>query len=296
MNQGPLFTVCICTYNDSGTIAEFFESVSQQLDEKYEIVVVDGGSNDGTREFLESQREALSVPMQVLDQRKTGLGRARQQCVEAANGTYLLEQVDADMRYADCFDSLLSFYLDYVNTEGPVQLLTRGMRITPKQLHEELGGWRPYPHGFQENELTRRFFRHGYLRLLDVKTAQHIDVEHDLETAIRWYVYNYREKFRSGLSPRYALSHLYESNLPIWRKVLDTGTIATTYLWARSKDRVETFNRNDPLAYEIDDRLYEGCESGAYDDIRLDAPPDVEENCFDADVPDKAYSYTDTSL
>lgn len=296
MSETPKFTVCICTYNDGETIEEFFESVSRQVDAEYEIVVVDGGSDDGTREYLETQQKALSVPMKILDQRGTGLGSARQQCVDAANGTYLLEQVDADMRYANCFDSLLSFYLEYVQIEGPVQLLTRGMRITPKKLHKELGGWRPYPHGFQENELTRRFFRHGYLRLLDVKTAQHIDAEYNLKTALRRYIYNYREKFRSGLSPRFALRYLFSSNLPVWRKCLDIGTIAATYLWASSKDKVDTFDSDDPLAYEIDRRLYEGCELGVYDDIRLEVPPNIEKVCFDDSVPDKAYSYTDTSL
>lgn len=296
MSASPRFTVCICTYNDGEMIADFFESVARQLDDRYEVVVVDGGSDDGTREYLQERRETLAGPMRVLDQRGTGLGRARQQCVEAASGDYLLEQVDADMVYADCFDSLLSFYLDRIDAEGPFQLLTHGLRVTPQQLHEELGGWRPYPHGFQENELTRRFFEHGSLRLLDVRPAKHLDAEYDFSTAVRRFLYNYREKFRSGLSPWYALRHLYGSDLAAWRKLADTGIIAATYVWARTKDSVDTFDPDDPLAYEIDRRLYEGCERGIYDDIRLEAPEEVEDDCFDESDPDKVYSYTGQSL
>ena len=296
MPDDPLFTVCVCTYNDGDTISEFFGSVTEQLDDRYEVVVVDGGSDDGTREHIESVSDELPIPVRTFDQRGTGLGDARQQCVENAEGTYLLEQVDADMIYAECFDSLLSFYLDRVSEEGPFQLLTRGLRITPRELHDELGGWRPYPHGFQENELTRRFFRHGYLRLMDVKTARHVDTEYDFETAVRRYLYNHREKFRSGLSPAYALTHLYGSDLPVWRKVLDTGTIGATYLWALTEDTVSTFDSNDPLAYEIDRRLYEGCEDGTYEDIRLQPPDAVESACFERSNDEKVYSYTSASL
>ncbi|QRV13992.1 glycosyltransferase [Haloterrigena salifodinae] len=290
------FTVCLCTYNNGDTIDEFFESVVKQLDDLYEIVVVDGGSSDGTREYLEAQQEKIAVPMKILEQRGTGLGRARQQCVENAEGTYLLEQVDADMIYADCFEPLFSFYLERVEDEGPFQLLTNGLRVTPHHLHEEFGGWRPYPHGFQENELTRRFFRHGRLRLMDVKVAKHVDTDYDFSTAVRRFLYNYREKFRSGLSPLYALKHLYVSNLPIWRKAFDTMIIPLVYLWANTKDQVATFDRNDPLAYEIDRRLYEGCAKDEYDDIRIEPTESIEEACFDQSEQEKVYSYTNSSL
>lgn len=296
MSQEPQFTVCVCTYNDGNTITGFFESVAEQVDDRYEIVVIDGGSDDGTREYLETQAEEVNVPMRIRDQTGTGLGQARQQAVEEARGTYLLEQVDADMIYANCLDLLLDFYLDCVDEDGPFQLLTHGLRVTPQSLHEELGGWRPYPHGFQENELTRRFFRHGYLLLLDVRTAKHVDSEFDFETAVRRYLYNYREKFRSGLSPSYAVRHLFASGLPVWRKVMDVWVIAATYVWALTEDSVDTFDPDDPLAYEIDRRLYAGCESGKYDDIRLEAPSDIVEACYEQSEQDKVYSYTDSSL
>jgi glycosyltransferase involved in cell wall biosynthesis len=295
MDDAPVFTVCICTYNDGDTIAPFFESIASQVDDRFEVVVVDGGSTDGTLEYLTDQRDDLPCPIRIEHQRGDGLGQARQQSVDAADGTYLLEQVDADMIYADCFEPLLSWYLDAVDTEGPFQLLTSGLRVTPKALHEQLGGWRPYPHGFQENELTRRFFRHGKLRLMNVRTAKHVDTEYDFETAVRRFLYNYREKFRSGLSPWYALRHTYASGLPVWRKLFDTGIVAATYLWARTKDRVGTFDPNDPLAFEIDRRLYEGCADGTYDDIRIDPPSAVEAACFDASMEDKVYSYTGSS-
>lgn len=291
-SNSPTFSVCLCTYNNVETIEPCLDSLLSQLDDRYELVVTDGGSDDGTLEYIQERKSESTVPIHIFSQDEPGLGFARQVCVDNAQGEYLLEQVDADMVFADCFEELVEFYLKKIEELGAFQLYTKGLRITPRHLHEELGGWRPFPHGFQENELTRRFFRHGYLRLMNVRVAKHLNPEFGFETAIRRYLYNYREKLRCGISLRYAYEHLYTSNLPIWRKLLDTGTILLTYLWGLGEERYDTFDDRDPLAYEIDRVLYEGCENGTYDDIRLTTPPEIEEVCFESDK-DKVYSLTE---
>lgn len=288
----PRFSVCLCTYNDGDTIEGCLESILSQIDDRYELVVTDGGSDDGTREYVERRGADADVDVRVFSQDEPGLGVARQVCVDNARGEYLLEQIDADMEFADCFEELVEFYLAKVDEIGPFQLYMKGMRITPRALHDELGGWRPFPNGFQENELTRRFFKHGYLRLMNVRVAKHYDTEFGFETAVRRYLYNYREKLRCGISLRYAFEHLYGSDLPWWRKMLDNGTILLTYLWGLPMERYDTFDDRDPLAYEIDERLYRGCADGTYEDIRLTPPPEVEEACF-GEVEDKSYTYTE---
>lgn len=287
------FSVCLCTYNDEETIEPCLDSILPQLDDRYEVVVTDGGSDDGTLDYLYKRKDKSSVPIRIFSQSEPGLGFARQVCVDNARGEYLLEQVDADMVFANCFEELVDFYLEKVDELGPFQLYTKGLRITPRHLHEELGGWRPFPHGFQENELTRRFFGHGYLRIMNVRVAKHLDPEFGFETAMRRYLYNYREKLRCGISLRYAYEHLYASDLPMWRKLLDTGTILATYLWGLGRERYDTFDDRDPLAFEIDKGLYEGCADGTYEDIRLTPPMDVEVACFEP-ADDKVYSYTDS--
>ena len=291
----PLFSVCICTFNDMDSMEEFFPSILRQIDERYEVVVTDGGSTDGTLEYIREKQAETTAEIRIFSQEDGGLGTARQICVDNARGDYLLEQVDADMVYADCFDEILECYLEKIEKEGPFQLQLHGMRITPRKLHDELGGWRPFPNGFQENELARRFFKYDKLRLMDVRVAVHLDTEFGFRTAVRRYLYNHREKLRCGISPWYALWHLYTSNLPLWRKMMDTGTIIITYLWGITKEHYDTFDVHDPLAYEIDKRLYEGCEKGTYKDIRLTPPPEVKEVCYEQQ-PDKVYSYTDASL
>jgi glycosyltransferase involved in cell wall biosynthesis len=288
----PTFSICLCTFNDAETIEACLDSILSQIDDRYELVVTDGGSDDGTLEHVQERSVESDVPIRVFTQEEPGLGVARQVCVENAHGEYLLEQVDADMVFADCFDELVEFYLGKAENIGRFQLYMKGLRITPRELHDELGGWRPFPHGFQENELTRRFFGHSYLRLMNVRVAKHLDPEFGFETAVRRYLYNYREKLRCGISLRYAYEHLYGSDLPWWRKLLDTGTILLTYLWGFRMEHYDTFDDRDPLAYEIDKELYRGCADGTYDDIRLTPPPAVEKACFEV-TEDKVYSYTE---
>lgn len=291
----PLFSVCICTYNNVDTIDDHLDSVLPQTDDWFEVVVVDGGSDDGTTERIRKRADESPAAIRVVAQTGSGIGQARQQCVDEARGTYLLEQVDADMVYADCFEPLLDYYLEAIEEEGPFQLQTHGLRITPRELHEELGGWRPFPYAFEDNELTRRFVGAGSYRLMDVRVGRHPDPENDFATAFRRYLYNHRERFRSGISPWYALSHLFQSELPWWRKVMDIGTIAATYLWGVGMEQFDTFDPADPLAYETFGRLLEGCSDGTYEDIRLQPTREIVDASFENDS-DKAYSYTNSSL
>lgn len=295
VSETPLFSVCICTYDNADTIDAHLDSVLPQTDDRFEVVVVDGGSEDGTVARIRERADETPARVRLVEQTGTGIGQARQQCVEAAEGEYLLEQVDADMVYADCFEPLLEFYLETIDEQGPFQLQTHGLRITPRELHAELGGWRPFPYAFEDNELTRRFVGAGKYRLLDVRVGRHPDPEDDFPTAFRRYLYNHRERFRSGLSPLYALSHLFRSGLPWWRKVMDVGTIAATYLWAAQLEQFDTFDAADPLAYETFGRLREGAADGTYEGIRLEPTREIVEASFENDG-DKTYSYTDSSL
>lgn len=79
------FSVIIPTYNRSALLAETLHSVLEQSFCDYEIIVVDDGSVDGTKEFLES----LQAPLKVLYQANGGAGAARNRGAAEAKGQYL---------------------------------------------------------------------------------------------------------------------------------------------------------------------------------------------------------------
>jgi len=89
-------SVLIPVYNEARTIDEILRLVTAEGTEK-EVVVVDDGSTDGTREKLEAWNGRAGVRV-VLHSKNLGKGRALRTALEAARGDILIIQ-DADLEY-----------------------------------------------------------------------------------------------------------------------------------------------------------------------------------------------------
>jgi glycosyltransferase involved in cell wall biosynthesis len=89
-------SVLIPVYNEAQTIDDILRLVASEKTEK-EIIVVDDGSTDGTREKLRAWdgRDGVRV---ILHERNLGKGRAVRTALEAATGEVLVIQ-DADLEY-----------------------------------------------------------------------------------------------------------------------------------------------------------------------------------------------------
>lgn len=49
----PRYTICMTTYNTKKTIERCFESLLYQIDDRFEIIVVDNLSSDDSEKYLE---------------------------------------------------------------------------------------------------------------------------------------------------------------------------------------------------------------------------------------------------
>ncbi len=86
----PHVSVIVPVYNGERFLAEAIESILAQTYQSYELIVVDDGSTDRTREI------ALSFPLvKYLYQANSGIAAARNRGVEIAQGEYLAF-LDAD--------------------------------------------------------------------------------------------------------------------------------------------------------------------------------------------------------
>ena len=89
-------SVLIPVYNEARTIDEILELVTDEPTEK-EVIVVDDGSTDGTRDKLQAWDGKKGVRV-IFQPRNLGKGRAVRTALEAATGEILIIQ-DADLEY-----------------------------------------------------------------------------------------------------------------------------------------------------------------------------------------------------
>lgn len=93
-NPAQVVTVIVPAYNVAGTIHETLLSVRSQTHTALEIIVVDDGSKDHTRQVVE--RHAADDPrIRLLHQANAGVASARNTALAEATGAYLAP-IDAD--------------------------------------------------------------------------------------------------------------------------------------------------------------------------------------------------------
>ena len=87
----PLVSVVIPTYNSAEFLIQALESVFNQTYTNYEVIVVDDGSTDNTRQVIEPYRSRLNYIYQA----NQGVAVARNKGIEVARGEWIAF-LDAD--------------------------------------------------------------------------------------------------------------------------------------------------------------------------------------------------------
>ena len=110
----PELSVVICTYNRLETLQRCIRSFERQsAGGRYELVVVDDGSTDGTATWLDTWRP--SAPAKVVHRTNGGLAAARNTGLEHARGKYVLFVNDDTIAFADLVERHLAAH----TTAGP---------------------------------------------------------------------------------------------------------------------------------------------------------------------------------
>jgi glycosyltransferase involved in cell wall biosynthesis len=93
--QLPKVSVIIATYNNAQYIHQAIDSVLNQTYSHYEIIIIDDGSADHTKEVLQPYLEQYSQIIQYYYQENQGVSKARNLGIEMATGEYVVF-LDAD--------------------------------------------------------------------------------------------------------------------------------------------------------------------------------------------------------
>lgn len=132
MSEYP-YTIAVCHLNMAETVQESLESLLSASDDRFEILVVDDGSTDGSREIL-AQLEAEHDRVRVREGDNSTIAAARNDSIEHAAGDVILHQLDADDRYdGDLVDFTKIFEALEEDAERPVYLRGRNVHITRRQ-------------------------------------------------------------------------------------------------------------------------------------------------------------------
>ena len=127
----PLVSVIMPAYNSEKYIGKSIESVLAQDYEKFELIIVDDGSKDGTKSIVE-QYAKNDIRIKLLEQANQGVSAARNKGLDTATGEYVAfldsdDLWDADnlsvmVQAAECTKSgLVCASMDIINADGTKQ-------------------------------------------------------------------------------------------------------------------------------------------------------------------------------
>lgn len=145
------YSICVSNYNMASTLTEAIGSVASQLDDRFEIIVVDDGSTDASIEKLEqlaAKFPIISIIELERDKHRL-LGATRNVSINNANGEYIILHIDADDVWENHIkDFLFVFHKLEECFEHPVYIQGQQIGIGKKDLLLSYG---PYRNTFMED-------------------------------------------------------------------------------------------------------------------------------------------------
>lgn len=239
-DSDPVYTVAICHLNMKETVAKSIESIIDQIDDRFEVLVIDDGSDDGSLDILKrlvEKHDALRLISLEFD-RTRNLGETRNISFQESNGEYILEQLDADNRY---YPGILDFVNIYHQIEDHVNsrfyLKGKSINVAPRELLLDI----PYRNfkRAQDRDLWRRLFADD--KMIWLEHEPFFDIMRDPYSPTEQLInfYNLRvSDFRSGVSyrsyVRWCLSAPRTRSI-IWRLFIGTVAVAASYKRGRRK-------------------------------------------------------------
>lgn len=118
-NKEPLITVIIPVYNGEKYIDKCINSVLNQQYQNIELILINDGSDDGSKEILDNWSKK-NEKIKVIHQENSGVSVARNKGIEVANGSFVTF-VDVDDYIANDF---ISYYYNLIKEHDAEIALT----------------------------------------------------------------------------------------------------------------------------------------------------------------------------
>jgi glycosyltransferase involved in cell wall biosynthesis len=135
----PLVTVIIPTYNRGWIVKEAIDSVLEQDFSDFELIVVDDGSEDNTRQILGAYANAITV----FHQSNRGVSAARNRGIAEASGRLIAFLDSDDLWLPAKLKTQVKFFeknADAMINQTQEIWIRNGMQVNPKKRHHKFSG------------------------------------------------------------------------------------------------------------------------------------------------------------
>jgi glycosyltransferase involved in cell wall biosynthesis len=103
------FSIIICTYNSADKLPKTLKSVLSQTNNDFEVVIIDGLSNDGTIEVVKKYEEKFSGNLRWISEKDHGIYDAMNKGIDLSQGDWLYFIGAGDvLAYDDVFQKIAS--------------------------------------------------------------------------------------------------------------------------------------------------------------------------------------------
>ena len=252
----PIYSICMCNYNMARTLEQAVTSVAAQLDDRFEIVLVDDGSLDDSVSImrkLASRYSSIRVfPLRRDRNRK--LGETRNISIREARGEYCLLHLDCD----DVWDPHIVAWIEVFHqieaaVDGDVLIAGQHISMAKRDLLLRHG---PYPNIFRGEDwnMYNHFSALGILWFLEHEFF-HTRLSHpkskNYQRAIFHTIDHMINDFRGGSSlGSYILWEMMQTTERKLRLILlRLSLLPTSWLLAKFKPPIRSGPMSDPKGF-----------------------------------------------
>jgi len=234
------------------SVRQSLESLFSQVnDKKFEIIVVDNQSNDGSLDILRYYEKMGKIRLII---RPCSRGLGWQIGIRNSNGKYIIN-LGMDDVFEPCLNQLLELY--HARFEECLLLVQGipGMVIAPKELIAKVGGYRDL-NFLEDRDLYSRVAQIGFFRFLKsfrivAYTIHHPNRKGQILGTIKKKYFEFREGFRIGEGPKllnrvrelHAKNPIFAIGFPGLLMIAIAG-FATHWFYPRYNNRfIQSFNK-----------------------------------------------------
>lgn len=136
--SSPLLSIVMPTYNASEFLDRALSSILDQSFEKYELIIVDDGSSDGTVEQIQATNDER---IRLIQRESTGITSALNRGIEESRGEYIARHDADDWSHPDRLETQIEYLESHPNVAmvgtGAYLVDENGRRISRRRVLED---------------------------------------------------------------------------------------------------------------------------------------------------------------